>query len=59
MATIYIRPHGLDNGLNDYQVVVKPNVSGANRFGIETMAEALAYADELHAKLSYPVKDET
>ena len=58
---VYIRPHAIDNGLDDYQVVVKPNYPprGLNKFGILDKTEAEEYASTIAAQIGAEVVDET
>lgn len=58
---VKIQPHGIDNGLDDFQVVVKPHPGGSvNRFGIETKEEAVEIANDLAKRFDcFPPVDET
>lgn len=60
MSTIYIRDYPVANGAKDYMVVVKPHPGGSvNRFEIDTLDQAQAYAEELKGLHGFPVVDET
>lgn len=59
---VRIQRHALDNGIDDYQVVVKPHPgiekAFINRFGIVGKANAEEYARELGERFNCPVVDE-
>lgn len=60
---VYIRWHAIDNGIDDYQVVVKPsdpnNPLGVNKFGILDKQEAIDYAADLGKRFGCEPEDQT